>query len=85
MKSILNGLNGAVIVASVVLAGLFGGAAVASASTDPVISVQDGDSGGDGAGVDTDGTQGDYKAATDGSNTGGPIMNASPQTHAGDR
>ena len=49
MKSILNGLNGAVIVASVVLAGLFGGAAVASASTDPVISVQDGDSGGDGA------------------------------------
>lgn len=83
MKPILAVLNGAMIVAGVTLAGLFGGAAVASASTDPVVSVQDGDSGGDGAGVDTDGTQGDFKAATDGSNTGAPIMNAAPQTHAG--
>lgn len=76
-------ISGAVIVTGVMLAGIFGGVAVATASTDPVISVQDGDSGGDGAGVDTDGTQGDYKAATDGSNTGAPIMTAVPQTHAG--
>lgn len=76
-------INGAAIVAGLILAGIFGGAPAAAASTDPVISVQDGDSGGDGAGVDSDGTQGAYKAATDGSNTGAPIMTAVPQTHAG--
>lgn len=75
-------LQGAVVVAGIVLAGVFGGTAVAVAgSPSSTISVQDGDSGADGAKVDTDGTQGDYKAAMDGNETG-PIMVATPQDKA---
>ena len=48
--------------AAIVLAGAFGGTAVAAAgSPSSTISVQDGGSGADGAAVDTDGTQGSYK------------------------
>lgn len=81
MKAFLNG----VVVVGVLLAGALGAvgvSAIASASPSSVIAVQDGDSGGDGAGVDSDGTQGDYKAAMDGSESG-PLLVAAPQTHAG--
>lgn len=75
-------LQGAVVVAGIVLAGAFGGTAVAAAgSPSSTISVQDGDSGVDGAAVDTDGTQGSYKTAMDG-NESGPIMVATPQDKA---
>lgn len=75
-------LQGAVAVAGIVLAGAFGGTAVASAgSPSSTISVQDESSGADGAAVDTDGTQGSYKAAMDG-NESGPIMAATPQDKA---
>jgi hypothetical protein len=75
-------LQGAVVVAAIVLAGAFGGTAVAAAgSPSSTISVQDGGSGADGAAVDTDGTQGSYKTAMDGSESG-PIMVATPQDKA---
>ncbi len=68
--------------AAIVLAGAFGGTAVAAAgSPSSTISVQDGGSGADGAAVDTDGTQGSYKTAMDGSESG-PIMVATPQDKA---
>jgi hypothetical protein len=75
-------LQGAVVVAAIVLAGAFGGTAVAAAgSPSSTISVQDGGSGADGAAVDTDGTQGSYKSAMDGSESG-PVMVATPQDKA---
>jgi len=75
-------LQGAVVVAAIVLAGAFGGTAVAAAgSPSSTISVQDGGSGADGAAVDTDGTQGSYKTAMDGSESG-PVMVATPQDKA---
>ena len=71
-----------VVAAGIGLATLFGGTAVAFAgSPSSTLSVQDGDSGHDGAGIDSDGTQGDYKAAMDGTETG-PIIDAVPQDRA---
>ena len=68
--------------AAIVLAGAFGGTAVAAAgSPSSTISVQDGGSGAGGAAVDTDGTQGSYKSAMDGSESG-PVMVATPQDKA---
>lgn len=75
-------LKTAVVVAGIGLATLFGETAVAFAGS-PIttLTVQDGDSGHDGAAVDSDGTQGDYKAAMDGTETG-PLMVATPQDKA---
>lgn len=56
------------------------GCAAASASPSSTITVQDQDAK-DGAGVDGDGTQGEFHQATDGT-TSGPIMNAVPQYRA---
>jgi hypothetical protein len=75
-------LKATVVALGVGLATLFGGTAVAFAgSPSSTLTVQDGDSGNDGAAIDSDGTQGDYKAAMDGSETG-PIMVATPQDKA---
>ncbi|WP_167107071.1 hypothetical protein [Mycobacterium sp. DL592] len=63
------------------MATLFGGTAVALASPTSTLTIQDGDSGADGAAIDSDGTQGSFKAAMDGSQTG-PIMVATPQDKA---
>ena len=77
-----NMVKGAVVVAGIVLTAAFGGTAVAAAaSPKSTLTVQDGDSGKDGAGIDSDGTQGSYKAAMDGTETG-PIMDAVPQDKA---
>ncbi len=79
-KIILSGLLASV---GIGLAALFGGIGVASAgSPTTTFAVQDGDSGADGAAIDSDGTQGDYKSAVDGS-MNGPVMVATPQTKAG--
>jgi hypothetical protein len=72
--------SGLIASAGIGLAALFGGIGVASAgSPTTTFAIQDGDSGNDGAAIDSDGTQGDYKAAVDGSTTG-PLMVATPQT-----
>ncbi|WP_167096902.1 hypothetical protein [Mycobacterium sp. DL592] len=76
-----NTVKGAIVVAGIVLAGAFGGTVVAAASPKTTLTVQDGDSGKDGAGIDSDGTQGSYKAAMDGTEAG-PIMDAVPQDKA---
>jgi hypothetical protein len=78
MKKIV---KAAVVVAGIVLTTAFGGTVVAAASPKSTLTVQDGDSGKDGAGIDSDGTQGSYKAAMDGTETG-PIMDAVPQDKA---
>ncbi len=85
MKTIL---RGAVIATGVVWATAFGGTFLAAASPSSNVTVQD--SGKDGAGVDadgdqdafldSDGTQGDYKGAVDGT-MAPPLMAATPQTH----
>ena len=75
-------LKAAVVAAGIGLATLFGGTGVAFAgSPSSTLTVQDGDSGHDGAAIDSDGTQGSYKAAMDGTETG-PIMDAVPQDKA---
>lgn len=78
VKIILSGLLAST---GIGLAALFGGIGVASAGSPPTttFAVQDGDSGADGAAIDSDGTMGDYKSAVDGS-MNGPIMVATPQT-----
>jgi hypothetical protein len=79
VKIILSGLIASV---GVGLATMFVGIGVASAgSPSTTFAVQDGDSGHDGAAIDADGTQGDFKSAVDGSMSG-PIMVASPQDKA---
>jgi hypothetical protein len=79
MKIILSGIAAS---AAIGLAGMFGGMAVASAGSPTVtFAVQDGDSGNDGAAIDSDGTQGSFKAATDGTESG-PILAATPQDKA---
>ncbi len=79
VKIILSGLLAS---AGIGLAALFGGIGVASAgSPTTTFAVQDGDSGAGGAGIDADGTQGDYKSAVDGSMSG-PLMVAAPQDKA---
>ncbi|BBY59001.1 hypothetical protein [Mycolicibacterium sarraceniae] len=72
-------LKGAVVVAGIAIATAFGPTVVAVASPTTTFAVQDGDSGVGGAKIDADGTQGDYKAAVDGS-ISGPQMVAKPQT-----
>ncbi len=72
--------SGLIASAGICLAALFGGIGVASAgSPTTTFAVQDGDSGNGGAAIDSDGTQGDYKAAVDGT-MNGPLMVAKPQT-----
>jgi FlaG/FlaF family flagellin (archaellin) len=73
-------LKGTVVLAGVVLATAFGGTVVASAaSPSSTLTVQDGgNTDGDGAVVDADGTQGTYKPALDGTETG-PMMVGTPQ------
>lgn len=72
-------LKGAVVVAGIALATALGPTVVAVASPSTTFAIQDGDSGNGGAAIDSDGTQGDYKAAVDGAMTG-PLMVATPQT-----
>lgn len=73
-------LKAAIVVAGIALATALGPTVVASAgSPTTTFAVQDGDSGADGAKIDSDGTQGDYKAAVDGS-MNGPLIVATPQT-----
>ena len=74
-------LKATVVAGGIGLAALFGGNAVALASPTSTLTVQDGDSGKDGAAIDSDGTQGTYKPAMDGTETG-PIMDAVPQDKA---
>jgi hypothetical protein len=74
-------LKATIVASGIGLAALFGGNAVAAASPSSTLTVQDGDSGNDGAAIDSDGTQGSYKAAMDGTETG-PIMVATPQDKA---
>jgi hypothetical protein len=76
MKQIL---KGAVVVAGISLATAFGPAVVAVASPSTTFAVQDGDSGVGGAKIDSDGTQGDFKSAIDGT-MNGPQMVAKQQT-----
>jgi hypothetical protein len=79
VKIILSGLLAS---AGVALAAVFGGIGVASAgSPSTTFAVQDGDSGAGGAAIDSDGTQGSFKSAVDGS-MNGPIMVATPQDKA---
>jgi len=59
----------ALVAAGISLAAATGGAAYAVASPSSSVSAQDSDSNVDGAVVDTDGTQGDYKPAMDGTTT----------------
>jgi hypothetical protein len=67
MKKIVKGI---VVVAGIALTTTFGGTAVAAAKTPTsTLTVQDGTSGIDGAGIDADGTQGSYKPAMDGTET----------------
>jgi hypothetical protein len=72
-------LKGAVVVAGIAIATALGPTVVAVASPSTTFAVQDGDSGVGGAAIDSDGTQGDYKAAVDGT-MNGPLMVATPQT-----
>jgi hypothetical protein len=72
-------LKGAVVVAGIAIATALGPTVVAVASPTTTFAVQDGDSGVGGAAIDSDGTQGDYKAAVDGT-MNGPLMVATPQT-----
>ena len=72
-------LKGALVVAGIGLATALGPTVVAGASPSTTLAVQDGDSGNNGAAIDSDGTMGDYKAAVDGS-MNGPLIVATPQT-----
>jgi hypothetical protein len=76
MKKIL---KGAFAVAAIAVATALGPTGVAVASPSSTLAVQDGDSGAGGAAVDSDGTQGEYKSAVDGT-MNGPLMVATPQT-----
>jgi hypothetical protein len=72
--------GGLIASAGIALAATFGGMGVAyAASPTTTFAVQDGDSGAGGAKIDSDGTQGDYKSAVDGS-MNGPLIVATPQT-----
>ncbi|KAA0111395.1 hypothetical protein [Mycolicibacterium sp. P1-5] len=72
-------LKGAFAVAAIAVATALGPAVVAVASPSSTLAVQDGDSGAGGAAIDSDGTQGEYKSAVDGT-MNGPLMVATPQT-----
>ncbi|GAY14295.1 hypothetical protein [Mycobacterium sp. shizuoka-1] len=74
--------SGLLASAGIGLAALFGGIGVASAgSPTTTFAVQDGTSGADGAAIDSDGTQGEFKSAVDGS-MNGPLLVAAPQDKA---
>jgi len=73
-------LKTALVAAGVGLAAAFGGTVVATASPSSSVSAQDSDSNVDGAAIDTDGTQGTYKPAMDGTVTGAPM--STPQYKA---
>ena len=55
--------------AGISLAAAIGGPVIAVASPSSSVSAQDSDSSVDGAAIDTDGTQGDYTPAMDGTTT----------------
>jgi hypothetical protein len=74
-------LKSALVAAGIGLAAAFGGAVVANASPSSSVSAQDSDSNVDGAAIDTDGTQGAYKPAMDGTVTGSQM--STPQYRAG--
>ena len=75
-------VKGIVVVAGIAVAAALAGTAVAAAkSPSSTLTVQDGSGGQDGATIDSDGTQGSYKPAMDGS-TVGPILDAVPQDKA---
>lgn len=74
-------LKSAFVAASIGLAAAFGGTVVAEASPASSVSAQDSDTNVDGAAIDTDGTQGDYKPAMDGTVTGAQM--STPQYKAG--
>ena len=71
----------ALVAAGIGLAAGFGGTVIANASPSSSVSAQDSDSNIDGAAIDTDGTQGDYKPAIDGTITGSQM--STPQYKAG--
>ena len=73
-------LKSALVAASIGLAAAFGGIVIANASPASSVSAQDSDSNVDGAAIDTDGTQGTYKPAMDGTVTGAPM--STPQYKA---
>ena len=73
-------LKSTLVAAGIGLAAAFGGTVVA-ASPSSSVSAQDTDSNVDGAAIDTDGTQGDYKPAMDGTVTGAQM--STPQYKAG--
>jgi hypothetical protein len=74
-------LKSALVAAGIGLAVAFGGPVVANASPSSSVSAQDSDSNIDGAAIDTDGTQGTYKTAMDGTVTGAQMY--TPQYKAG--
>jgi hypothetical protein len=74
-------MKSTLVAAGIGLAAAFGGTVVANASPSSSVSAQDSDSNVDGAAIDTDGTQGDYKPAIDGTVTGAPM--STPQYKAG--
>ncbi len=67
----------ALVLALAGLAGLAGPAVASAKGSTPTITVQD-EGAVDGARVDNDGTVGNFKAATDGAESG-PLMDAVPQ------
>jgi len=73
-------LRSALVAAGIGLAVAFGNTAVVNASPSSSVSAQDSDSNVDGAAIDTDGTQGTYKPAMDGTVTGAPM--STPQYKA---
>ena len=74
-------LKSALVAASIGLSAAFGGIGIANASPASSVSAQDSDSNVDGAAIDTDGTQGNYKPAMDGTVTGAQM--STPQYKAG--
>jgi len=74
-------LKSVLVTVGISLAAAVGGPVTAVASPSSSVSAQDTDSNVDGAVIDTDGTQGDYKPAMDGTETTAPM--ASPQYKAG--
>jgi len=73
-------LKSALVTAGIGLTVAFGSTVVANASPSSSVSAQDSDSNVDGAAIDTDGTQGTYKPATDGTVIGAQM--STPQYKA---
>jgi len=79
MKLVLKSM---VVAAGISLAAAVGGPVIAVASPSSSVSAQDSDSNVDGAVIDTDGTQGSYKPAMDGTTIANGNVSA-PQFKAG--